>query len=125
MSFTQAISSGLSKYAVFEGRAMRSEYWFWVLFVILVSIGTNIIDAMLNTSGIVGLLVSLALFIPNIAVGARRLHDIGKSGWNQLWGLIPLFGWIYVIYLYVQPSVLGTNQYGPQPSANAGMQPAG
>ena len=62
-------------------------------------------------------LVFLATLLPGLAFGARRLHDINKSGWNQLWVLIPLLGAIYLIYLYVQPSDAGPNQYADAPMA--------
>ena len=111
MTFSEAISSGLSNYANFSGRAGRSEYWYWVLFQVLVAIAANILDAV-ATMGILGVLTGLGLLLPGLAVSVRRLHDIGKSGWNILWGLIPLLGAIYLIYLYVQPSQQGVNEYG-------------
>ncbi|MEX2445954.1 MAG: DUF805 domain-containing protein [Dehalococcoidia bacterium] len=116
MSFADAVRSGLNNYANFSGRAMRSEYWFWVLFVLIVSLIANFVDSVLGGSGFIAVLVSLALLVPNIAVGVRRLHDINKTGWNVLWGLIPILGWIYLIYLAVQPSNPGSNNYGPEPS---------
>ncbi len=91
-----------------------------MLFVVIASVVLSIVDGMLglqmNGSGILSSLFGLAVLLPSIAVGARRLHDIGKSGWNLLFGLIPLLGAIYLIYLYVQPSQSGSNQYGPEPS---------
>jgi uncharacterized membrane protein YhaH (DUF805 family) len=66
---------------------------------------------------VLSLLVSLSLIVPNIAASARRLHDTGKSGWYQLVGLIPLIGWIYVIYLLVQPGDVGSNALGDGPMA--------
>ena len=114
MTFTEAISSGLSNYANFSGRASRSEYWYWVLFQIVVAIAASIIDAV-ATMGILGIVTGLGLLLPSLAVSVRRLHDIGKSGWNILWGLIPLLGAIYLIYLYVQPSAPGANEYGASP----------
>lgn len=118
MKFDEAIRSGFRQYATFSGRASRSEYWYWVLFIVIASVAANIVDASLDT-GVFGALVGLALFVPNLAVAIRRLHDIGKSAWNILWALIPLLGTIYLIYLYVQPSQPGTNAYGPPPTGNA------
>ena len=115
MGFQQAVQSVLSKYVDFTGRAMRSEYWYWVLFVILISIAANVVDAALNV-GFVSAIVGLATFLPGLAVGVRRLHDVGKSGWNLLWALIPILGAIYLIYLAVQPSQPGANVYGPAPA---------
>ena len=63
-------------------------------------------------SQVLGGLLSLALLLPILAVTARRLHDIGKSGWLMLIGLIPLIGWLLLIYWYVQPSAEGANDYG-------------
>jgi uncharacterized membrane protein YhaH (DUF805 family) len=115
MTFTDAIRNGFENYAKFDGRAPRREYWFWVLFVVLASIAASVIDTAV-TQGILGVVIGLGLFIPNLAVSVRRLHDIGKSGWNLLWGLVPLLGFIYLIYLYVQPGDPATNEYGPAPA---------
>ena len=114
MTFTEAISSGLSNYANFAGRASRSEYWYWVLFQVVVAIVASVVDTV-ATQGILGVITGLGLLLPGIAVSVRRLHDIGKSGWNILWGLVPLLGTIYLIYLYVQPSEPGANEYGASP----------
>jgi len=109
----------LKKYAVFNGRAQRAEYWYFVLFNAIISIVLTMLDAVFGTlspSGI-GLLsgiYSLAVFIPYIAVGARRLHDIGKSGWWQLIALIPIVGAILLIVWYATDSK-EDNQYGPNP----------
>ena len=122
MTFDQSVRSVLSNYATFEGRAMRSEYWYWVLFTLLVSMGLNLLEAMLQSTGpdmvlafnLIGLAFSLATLVPSIAVGIRRMHDVGKSGWNILWSLT-IIGVLYVLYLYVQPSQPGANAYGAQP----------
>lgn len=106
MTFVDAVKSCFTKYVGFEGRATRSEYWWWVLFIFLVSIVLGMLRL-----GMVGNLFSLATLLPSIAVGARRLHDIGKSGWWQLLGLIPLLGWLVLLYWAVQPSE-GNNDYG-------------
>lgn len=99
MTFSESIKIGFSKYADFNGRASRSEFWWWVLFIFLASLLLGVI------SEIVSGLFSLATLIPSIAVIARRLHDIDKSGWWQLVGFIPLIGWILMIYWCVQPEV--------------------
>jgi uncharacterized membrane protein YhaH (DUF805 family) len=98
------------KYADFSGRASRSEFWYFMLayFVVAVVLG-------LLRLNIVALLLELGLLIPSLAAGSRRLHDTGKSGWFQLVGLIPVVGWILVIYWLAQPSV-GPNQYGEEPA---------
>ena len=97
MNFGQAISVCLSKYATFTGRASRSEFWWFVLFQILVSLAAGMLG------NVVGGLVNLALLLPSLAVGARRLHDIGKSGWWQLITLTGI-GIFLLIYWWVQPT---------------------
>jgi uncharacterized membrane protein YhaH (DUF805 family) len=96
MTFADSIKTCFSKYADFNGRASRSEFWWWVLFVFLASAGTSIV------SSVVSGLFSLAVLLPNIAVGARRLHDTDRSGWLQLIAIIPLIGWLVLIYWCVQ-----------------------
>lgn len=91
MTFTQAVRSVLGNYATFSGRARRSEYWWFYLFTVLVSVVAAGVDALLNTMfdnaiGIVGTVTSLALLLPSLAVTARRLHDTGRTGW---WMLLP------------------------------------
>lgn len=119
MKFGEAIKSGFSKYITFSGRAPRSEYWFWTLFVILASIVTGVIDAaafgdpqMRPFSGI----VSLALVLPGIAVAVRRLHDVDHSGW---WLLLYFtgIGALLLLFWAVQPSQTEENEYGPNPLA--------
>jgi uncharacterized membrane protein YhaH (DUF805 family) len=105
MNFTDAIKTCLHKYATFTGRATRSEFWWFALFTVLASMLASMFGELVNS------LVSLALLIPSIAVGARRLHDIGKSGWFQLLWMIPVIGWALLIYWAVQPSA-GSNEYG-------------
>ena len=111
----------LRKYAVFEGRARRREYWFFVLFYILISVVLAVVDRMLGTydetygMGALGALFCLGLLIPSIAVGVRRLHDTGRSGWWLLIGFIPLIGMIVLIVFFVLDSQPGTNAYGPNP----------
>ena len=121
MKFDEAVRSVLSKYATFEGRARRSEYWYWVLFVWVASIVLSIVDGVVGTGGGLGGgalsgLFSLATFtfLPSLAVGVRRLHDAGKSGWNLLWSLT-IIGVLYVLYLLIRAGQPGTNQYGPEP----------
>ena len=98
MTFFESIKTCFSKYADFDGRASLSEFWWWVLFVFLASAAASIV------SPIVSGLFSLAVLLPNIAAGARRLHDTDRSGWFQLIVLIPLIGWLLLIYWCVQPS---------------------
>jgi len=99
MSFGEAIKSVFSKYAVFSGRARRSEYWYFYLFTFLVSLVLGCIPFL----GLLSFLWSLAIIIPSIAVSVRRFHDIGKSGWNYLFFAIPellFFGYIFSFMFY-------------------------
>jgi uncharacterized membrane protein YhaH (DUF805 family) len=113
----------LKKYAEFNGRARRREYWTFVLFSILISIGLAVIDSLTGSFnfergfGLLGGLYALAVLIPSIAVGVRRLHDANRSGWWLLIGLIPCIGFIVLIVFTVQDSQAGDNQYGPNPKA--------
>ena len=116
----------LKKYATFSGRARRKEYWFFVLFYVLISIVAAVIDSMTGSfdstmgMGMLGLLVALALLIPSLAVAVRRLHDTDRSGWWVLLCLIPLIGGIWLLVLLCLDSTPGENQYGPNPKEETG-----
>jgi uncharacterized membrane protein YhaH (DUF805 family) len=110
MNFGQAISTCLGKYVDFSGRAGRPEFWWFFLFQILVSIVASFLG------GTISSLVSLALLAPALAVGARRLHDIGKSGWWQLIAFT-VIGVLVLIYWFVQPSAEGSNAHDKAPAA--------
>jgi uncharacterized membrane protein YhaH (DUF805 family) len=97
MTFVESIQVCLKKYVDFNGIAVRSEFWWFVLFVFLVSLGLNFVSE--TIAGLWG----LAMLLPELAVGARRLHDIGKSGWWQLLLLIPILGLVILIVLWVLP----------------------
>lgn len=104
------------KYALFTGRARRSEYWYFILFNIIVSMGLGMVDAFTRLEFLSGL-YGLVAIVPSLAVGARRLHDTGKSGWWLLISFAPFIGWIILIYLMVQDSQPFDNQYGPNPKS--------
>jgi len=118
MGMAEAVRSVLSQYATFSGRARRSEYWWFVLASVIASVVASIVDTALGVS-ILSLLLTLGLLIPSLALGVRRLHDIGKSGWWILIGLIPLVGVIVLIVFACQDSEPGTNQWGPSPKYGA------
>lgn len=102
----------LKNYVNFEGRASRPEYWWFTLAYAIVNIILSIIPKVGTAlSGI----LALAVLIPSIGVGVRRLHDINKSGWWLLISLIPVVGAIILIVWFVKPSDNGENQYGERP----------
>lgn len=135
MSFTDAVRTCISKFATFDGRATRSEFWWFYLFAALVGfIGyvpiliLTFIGASSNDGAISGiftiltvifwivwLIVVIALYIPLLAVGSRRLHDRGQSGWLQLLYLVPC-GNIVLIVFFVMEGTPGDNAYGPKPA---------
>jgi uncharacterized membrane protein YhaH (DUF805 family) len=118
MGFTEAISAGFRNYVNFSGRATRSEFWYWVLFAVLASIAAGLIDVALfglDGSSAIESLVGLALFLPGLAVSVRRLHDLDRSGWWVLLGLIPLVGVIILIVWNCQRGTIGPNRFGPDP----------
>lgn len=102
-------------YVNFQGRARRKAYWMFVLFNIIVAVVLGIIDNVIGTGGLLGGIYSLAVLLPGIALGVRRLHDIGKSGWWLLIALVPLIGFIVLLIFAVTDSQPGENQYGPNP----------
>lgn len=124
MSFTEAVRTVLSKYATFQGRAVRSEFWFFVLFIFLLFTLLAVIEGAVLAPALgfsafdpdagqpLSLIASLALLLPNIAVAARRLHDIDRSGWWLLIGFVPVIGLLVLLYWYIQPGTDGANQYG-------------
>ncbi|MCL3881147.1 DUF805 domain-containing protein [Marivita sp. GX14005] len=114
----QAVRAVISKYATFQGRASRPEFWWWVLVYLIVMFLASMLDSTLfgwmdDDAQVITPLLSLALLLPNLAVGARRLHDSGRSGWWLLIGLIPVIGLLVLIYFYVQRSEPGPNRFGP------------
>jgi uncharacterized membrane protein YhaH (DUF805 family) len=120
MGFTEAVRSVIvERYADFQGRAPRSEFWwFWLFYVLLglvigaLSAGSDVLGGILN------LVVTLGLLVPSIAVGIRRLHDVDRTGWWILIGLIPLIGTIVLFVFWVQRGTDGDNRFGPDPLGN-------
>jgi len=116
------------RYADFQGRASRSEYWLFTLFIFLVALGVGLIDNVLT--GITGsatasmpVMVLFGLFylgslIPSIAVGFRRLHDTNRSAWWLLIAFLPIIGSIVLIVFYCLPGTPGPNRFGPAPGAS-------
>lgn len=122
--------NAIKNYTNFNGRASRSEFWFFVLFNMIFTIAAVILDNMLGTTikidmpgaesismpyGYIYFAYVLFVLLPSLALWARRLHDVGKSGWFILIGLIPLIGAIWLLVLAVQDSQPGENKWGPNP----------
>ena len=116
----------LRQFADFNGRARRMEYWMFTLVNIIITFSFLMMDNRMGLSifefdgiayGYLTLLYSLAVFIPSLAVTVRRLHDIGKSGWWYLVGLIPFIGGIWLLFLLVKDGLPQENEYGPNPKA--------
>lgn len=111
----------LKNYVGFDGRARRTEFWMFFLFNLIAYVIAMILDWILGLTifpgmpGAISMLYSLAVLLPNLAVGVRRLHDIGQSGWLILVGIIPLIGVIVLLILFVLEGKPGENQYGPNP----------
>lgn len=135
MDFQTAVKTCLSNYATFDGRAARPEFWWFVLFGIIAHILANMLDQILFGGTVVhsyghgmwmtmyghprflSSIVWLALLLPNLAVGARRLHDTGKTAWLLLLMLVPVLGWLVLLYFVAQPGDAGANAFGPPPAA--------
>ena len=116
MNIQTAVKTCFSKYATFSGRASRSEYWFFYLFTIIASVVTWVIDTMLlgysaEDTGAISLIFQIIIILPSIAVGARRLHDIGKSGWWQLL-ILTIIGIILLIVWFATIGSSKKNKYG-------------
>ena len=105
----------LKKYAVFEGRARRKEYWMFVLFNVIIGFVLGFVEGLIGLPKVLSGLYSLAVLVPGIAVTIRRLHDIGKVGWFALVALIPVIGGIWLLILCCQDGQPGSNQYGANP----------
>ena len=109
------------KYVEFSGRARRKEYWMFVLFNVIAAAIVGFIGGFLSGAtdvaafAFLGTLYNLAVLLPSVAVFFRRLHDIGKSGWWWLIGLVPFVGWIVLLVFCCLDSQPGENQYGPNP----------
>ena len=120
----------LKKYAVFDGRARRKEYWMFLLFHMIVVIGLLIVNAIIMSSVSESTLAQVAVVLPltvymlgvlcpALGVTIRRLHDTGKSGWWIFISLVPVIGGLWFLYLMVIDGTAGDNQYGPSPKAGA------
>ena len=113
----------LKKYAVFDGRAHRTEFWLFFLFSFIISLFLGVIVGLVGSLWFITTLYALAVLIPGLAVSVRRLHDTNRSGWWILTGLVPILGWIALLIFYIEDSRPGANQYGPNPKGVQATQP--
>jgi uncharacterized membrane protein YhaH (DUF805 family) len=111
MGFQEAVTTCFQKYVVFEGRAARPEYWFWVLFVLVAGVIIRLLGHFLFGGIWLHNAFHLAVFLPGLAVAARRLHDTDRSGWWLLLLLVPVIGWLVLLFFVVQPGTPGPNQF--------------
>ena len=121
MDFMTAIKTCFSKYVDYNGRALRSEFWWWALFTFIASIVLGVIDSVIfgtgwEGTGVLEAIFSLGTFLPSLFVGARRLHDVGRSGWWQLIALT-IIGIFVLLYWFIIEGDKGDNEYGPYPLA--------
>jgi uncharacterized membrane protein YhaH (DUF805 family) len=117
MNFVDAVKTVATiNYAKFDGRAGRPEYWWWVLFNVIVGAIFWVLMSIVSAFYYLYVIYMLAVIVPGIGVTIRRLHDLGKSGW---WLLIALtgIGALVLLYWFAQPGDQGDNQYGPPPAA--------
>ena len=137
MGFSDAIKTGLAKFVTWQGRASRSEYWYFILFNVVVLFVAAILDKVLGTNfkmtnpatglevglpyGYLYMLGSLALLLPNLAVMVRRLHDTDRSGWWYWIALIPLIGAILLLVWFCTRGTDGSNRYGSDPLGDANV----
>jgi uncharacterized membrane protein YhaH (DUF805 family) len=119
MNFVDAVKTCFRKYVDFNGRARRSEYWWFILFYTLLMIALIILDTVIALAGlplsVLTTLGSLAMFLPSLSAVVRRLHDTDRSGWMFLIGLIPLVGGIILLVFTCQRGTPGDNRFGPDP----------
>ncbi|MBS3902946.1 MAG: DUF805 domain-containing protein [Anaplasmataceae bacterium] len=117
MNYQDTYIGVLKKYAVFDGRAGREEFWTFTLINLAINVVLNVLSGVIGIIfSMIGMIFGLAVLIPGLAVGVRRLHDIGKSGWWILIGFIPVLGWIVLLIFALMKGESGSNQYGPNPT---------
>ena len=127
MSIVEAIKSGFNNYVNFNGRASRSEYNYWVLFIILLSIFALILDPIdlyTGEGGMLSNILSLVLILPGVAVMIRRFHDINKSGWNYFWSLTIIGVFPVLYWLIFKAGDNGSNSYGVDSLSNNSPLPS-
>jgi uncharacterized membrane protein YhaH (DUF805 family) len=124
VSLAEAVRSGLSKYATFSGRARRSEYWWFTLFAVLavlVGVALDVAIPLSDEFNVFAPLVLLGLFLPQLSVLVRRLHDTGRSGWWYFIAFIPLIGGIWLLVLLLNGGDKVDNRYGSSPKYGSSL----
>jgi len=124
MGFQEAVRTCFQKYTTISGRASRSEFWWWFLFILIGNVVLGFIDTIIFGSGegsvgVLGIIFALATILPNICVGGRRLHDRDMSAWWMLLALIPLVGGLILLVIFMFPGTQGENRFGPDPLQSA------
>lgn len=114
MSFVDSIKTCFDKILTIDGRAARSEFWYFILFQAVI---TAVVSFLFRDYNIVLTAVGFILALARLTVSIRRLHDIGKSGWWMLLSAVPVIGWIVLLVFALMDSQPGTNQYGPNPKS--------
>lgn len=129
MNMIDAVKSFYTNYVNFSGRSPRSAYWWWFLFYLIISVIIAVLEgggsggateggfSYNYSGGPIAIVWSLVNLIPAIAIGIRRLHDLDKSGWWLLIGLVPLVGAIVLLVWYCSKGTTGANRFGPDPLA--------
>lgn len=124
MNMMDAVKTVLGKYATFSGRAGRAEFWWWTLFLVLLFLAISLVEGailapMLGSEAFspdagqpLGMLATVLVILPALAVDVRRLHDIDKSGWWYLIAFVPIIGSLILIYWFIQPGTEGENRFG-------------
>ena len=120
MNLIESVKTCLKKYGVIDGRASRSEYWYFVLFYLLMNFILGAIEGLLGlfqdyNRSVLASIVSLFFIIPYITVSVRRLHDINRTGWWQLLSIIPIIGWIVLFFFHIKKSDDNDNRFGSNP----------
>ena len=121
VSYIDAIRFGFQKYRDFSGRSTKSEYWKWFFFMLIGILILSIVDIRMHTynfrtgGGLISGLFRVITLIPSLSLGARRLHDINRTGWWQLLLFVPVVGWIVLLLLAAKDGDIGKNRYGQDP----------
>jgi uncharacterized membrane protein YhaH (DUF805 family) len=133
LNFTSAVKTVFSNYAQFNGRACRSEYWYWILAVVLVSVVLTLIEGALLAPALgfepfspdagqpLRWLLVLIIILPLLSVSVRRLHDVGRSGWWLFLQVVPIIGGLVLLWWYIQAGDETANEYGPPYTSSDGI----